>query len=254
MNALTCNPLRTMATKLDFSLRSDEEELMDDLELGGPTMNQTLDQLSVVNRFLGGGHAVAGLRQMWKANGKEGEFSLADLGCGGGEDLRRMAIWARKKGIKVRLWGFDANPHVVEYARLKSQDFPEIQFEVANVLDPAFYKRRFDYVSCSLFLHHFSEEQIDLMMPGLANMVHKGIIISDLQRHWLPWVLFGLVCRVCGASYMIRHDGQLSIRKAFTQRELQALAHRNHLDASISWQWAFRYRVLLTPDKQVVPE
>lgn len=229
----------------NFSTRINKPELMDDLALGGDTMRQTLDQLAVVNRYLGGGQAWRGLQQVLRQADRSRTYVLADLGCGGGESLRQMARWARQAGYSLELWGFDANPHVVAYAREKSTAYPEIRYAVADIFSPEFQQRQFDLMTCSLFLHHFSEEELRSLLPRLADMAPQGLIISDLQRHWLPWVLFGLVTKLLGASHMIRYDGMLSIRRAFTRRDLQDLLQPLQRPLTIQWRWAFRYLAVI---------
>jgi 2-polyprenyl-3-methyl-5-hydroxy-6-metoxy-1,4-benzoquinol methylase len=234
--------------KLSFAHRADEPELMDDLAMGGDAMRQTLDQLTVVNRFLGGGMVWQGVKQLVSASPPpSAPMTLADLGCGGGENLRTMASCARQAEIPLQLVGFDANPHVIAYAQQKSEAFPEISYEVADVTGDLFAQRHFDVLTCSLFLHHFSTSQLTELIPRYSQMATCGLVISDLQRHWLPWALFNLVCRGLRASPMIRHDGLLSIRRSFIRPELQALLDLTGLPYDIRWRWAFRYLVVVHP-------
>ncbi len=214
-------------------------------------MRQTLDQLAVVNRFLGGGQAWRGVRTLLADLPRPQEpFLLADLGCGGGESLQQMARWARVAKVSLQLVGFDANPHVVAYAREKARDFPEISFEQADICSPAFLARRFDVVTCSLVLHHFSHQQLRELLPAYLRMCRQGLVISDLQRHWLPWALFGLASRVMGASPMIRHDGMLSVRRGFTRPELEQLLQDSPGSHRVRWCWAFRYLAVAQPGRE----
>jgi len=229
-----------------FRIRADIPELMDDLELGGDTMRKTLDQLAIVNRFLDGGGGLPGLKKLLSEVGAQDRpILLADLGCGGGDGLRKMADWSRKAGLDMQFIGFDANPHVIAYAQEKSADYPEIRYEVANVCTPDFFAREVDIICCSLFLHHFSTSELEKMIPAYANMSRIGVVVSDLQRHPLPWVLFRLVSTLMGASHMIRYDGQVSIRRGFQKADLHALFQQTEKPYHLSWRWAFRYLGLI---------
>ena len=54
-----------MKTPPDFSVRADEEELMDDLTIAESELFRTLDELEVINRALGGYKAtVAGISKL----------------------------------------------------------------------------------------------------------------------------------------------------------------------------------------------
>jgi 2-polyprenyl-3-methyl-5-hydroxy-6-metoxy-1,4-benzoquinol methylase len=230
----------------DFSVRAQDPEWMDDLALGGDTMRQTLDQLAVVNRYLGGGQAWRGVKALLgQAPPSSVPFTVADLGCGGGESLHQIAQWGRQAGVPLRLYGFDANPHVVAYARAKAASFPEISFAEADITSEAFAQQSFDVVTCSLVLHHFDNQTLPGLLKAYLAMSQRGLVISDLQRHWLPWSLFGLVSSLCGASPMIRHDGLLSVRRGFTRQELRDLLSAQGGPYQLQWRWAFRYLAVM---------
>lgn len=225
-----------------FQHRATGVELMDDLDLGGNTIRQTLDQLELVNRYLGGTQAWRGVQHLIsEAPTQQAPLTIADLGCGGGDGLRRIAKWGRKTDISMRLIGFDANPHVVAYAREKSQDWPEISFEVADITDASFLTRQFDVLTASLVLHHFQDRELQHLIPAYVAMSRRGLVVADLQRHWLPWSLFALVTKIMGASHMIRHDGLLSVRRGFTRRELTQKLQATTYPYQLQWCWAFRY-------------
>jgi 2-polyprenyl-3-methyl-5-hydroxy-6-metoxy-1,4-benzoquinol methylase len=86
-----------------FSQRSFEKELMDDLECSGDELAQTLKELKTINKLLGGNQVTTGgLKQIFNAHPQE-EYSIADIGCGGGDMMRVMHDWAinvqKKKSI-----------------------------------------------------------------------------------------------------------------------------------------------------------
>src|SRR5438132_12631203 len=99
--------------------RSYEPELMDDLSAAGPEMEQTLKELSVVGKWLGGYNVTLdGLEQLLRRRRQTEEpITIADLGCGGGDTLRVIADWARKKKYRLKLIGIDANDFIINYAR-----------------------------------------------------------------------------------------------------------------------------------------
>ena len=229
----------------DFSRRSNEAEIMDDLDLGGDLMDQTLDQLALINRFLGGRLLLDGVKEALGETKPGEEYTVIDLGCGGGESLRQIADWGRQKGLTLILIGLDANPHVIRYASKKSSDYPEIEYLVRDIWSPSFMELEADLVTCSLFLHHFEATDIQRLIIQLKQICRKAIVVSDLQRHWLPWILFKVLTFVLGASKMIRFDGALSIRRGFSRQELNLMARESGWLGSIKWRWAFRFLMIL---------
>lgn len=237
----------------NFKNRSYEPEIMDDLEMEGEELASTLRQIANVNKWLGGTSvSVSAVKKIINKNkNSDRVIKIADLGCGGGEVLREIAIWARKNNIKLALTGFDANAYTVEFAALLSQNFPEISYKQLNVFEFEAEENDYDITLCCLFLHHFNEDDIVLILKKLYQISALGVIINDLQRSPIAYYLFKMLTYVLGASYMVRHDGLLSIRKSFIRQELNdfrtTLAVNNY---SIQWKWAFRYEVLLLKTKQ----
>ncbi len=111
-----------------FQYRSNAIEMMDDLQMEGEVLEEALVNLERINSWLGGNMVLAsGFQQVLESSSfakKDGEpLTLADMGCGGGEGLRAMADLARKKGVKIKMLGLDANAYTVEYARSRNQFF-----------------------------------------------------------------------------------------------------------------------------------
>lgn len=230
----------------DFSRRENLPEMMDDMELGGELMDQTLRQLGWINFWLGGRKYLWGsLKQLLELRtDKKKAVHILDLGCGGGDEMRYLCRKARKRKIPVRISGLDANPHVIEFAQRQSAGFPELSFQALDVMRGKPEDFSCDIAICSLFLHHFSNEEIVEILKKLANNVNIGLVISDLHRYWLAYYAFGIATRLMGASYMIRHDGLLSIRKSFSRSEIRQLLEKagfRHI--RIRWRWAFRFQV-----------
>jgi 2-polyprenyl-3-methyl-5-hydroxy-6-metoxy-1,4-benzoquinol methylase len=233
--------------KISFDKREMIPEMMDDLEMGGKQMDQTLDQLAWINFWLGGrSYLWKSLKELLPGNREKSEaIRVVDLGCGGGDELRFLCRKARRRGLSLRYTGVDANPNVVDYARRNSRAFPEINYQVMDVLSEELTEQPADIFICSLFLHHFSDEELVEILRKLAENANLGVVISDLHRHRLAYYAFGLVTRLMGASYMIRHDGLLSIRKSFHRKELRQLLEKAGFRSfRIRWRWAFRFQVV----------
>ncbi len=125
-----------------FDQRSREMEIMDDLDCSGPVLEQTLRELKTINRLLGGnGVTNRGLSQVVQRFPQD-QYSLVDLGCGGGDMIAVMQAWASKKNIPIRFIGADANANTIALAKERQKATLRIvHWQVANVFDSTFSGR-----------------------------------------------------------------------------------------------------------------
>lgn len=233
-----------------FSQRSGEKELVDDLALDDPALTRNLQELEAVNQWLGGKTTlISALDKVCRQPSRllEAEtIVIADLGCGGGDLLRAVHAWAKAKQLSVELIGIDANPYMVRYAIENSRTFSKIQFKTANVLSDEFKTMRFDIVCLSTFCHHLSDTDLIRLLKQLETQTSTAIIVNDLHRHWIAYLSIKWISRLLNFSYLARHDGPLSVLRAFRKRELIDLIKRAGIDCyRIRWRWAFRWEVIL---------
>ncbi|PTB91703.1 SAM-dependent methyltransferase [Marivirga lumbricoides] len=177
---------------------------------------------------------------------KNGEqpLSIADLGCGSGEMLKRIAIRARKHHISVSLMGFDANPNVISYAREHCEEFPEIEFYEENILEQEFQNRKFDLLLCTLFLHHFTEEQLITLTSQFKGQAKK-VIINDLHRHWFAYYSILWITKLFSKSPMVQNDACLSVWRSFRKKDWQQILDKANIKSyTLVWRWAFRWKLI----------
>jgi hypothetical protein len=77
-----------------------------------------------------------------------------------------------------------------------------------------------------------------------------GIVMNDLVRGWLPFYAFKLAQPFFARSYLTRHDGALSVRRAYTPAELLAMAHAADIPNPQVHTY-FPWRMTLVADKAV---
>ncbi len=230
----------------DFSRRSDGVEIMDDLEYAGPLMVQTLYELEIINRWLGGNAVTIGaLGKILENHNETSPITIADLGCGRGDMLLLIDTWARKKNRKVRLIGIDANPYIISVAKANLKGLPNIEFQSVNIFSPEFESQKFDVVIGTLFYHHFTAEQLVSFFSTLRKQVTMGVVINDIHRHPLAFYSIKLLTRLFSKSSMVKFDAPLSVLRAFRKQELREILLKAGItDLSIRWRWAFRWQVV----------
>ena len=234
----------------DFSRRSTQAELADDLTLEGDASIKNMRELEGVNFWLGGKRTlISALNKTYQKHWRSFENSkivIADLGCGGGDLLRDIHNWAEKKELNVDLTGVDASPFGVQSAIKKSQGFNNIQFKTLNVLSDEFKTMRFDIVCLNSFCHHLSDSNLIALLKQLEKQTSIAIIINDLHRHWFAYLSISCISRLLNFSYLSLHDGPLSVLRAFQKHELVNLLKSAELNRyQIRWRWAFRWETLI---------
>lgn len=229
-----------------FTNRSSEPEIMDDLTCTGEVLFQTLRELDTINKWLGGNSVtLEGVQKLLERRPELNPVSLADLGCGGGGMLRQLQRLAERKGKIFYLTGVDANPNVVKYARRQLQDLSGVNLAEQDVLSDEFNQQKFDIVIATLFLHHFSLEQLVLIVSRLKTQVRIGFVINDIHRHWLAFYSIRFLTKYFSRSSMVRYDAPLSVLRAFSKKELINIMERAGVaEYTIRWRWAFRWQVI----------
>ena len=117
-----------------------------------------------------------------------------------------------------------------------------------------FVDRAVDFVACSLFLHHFSDEQIVDFLREAARVAKRAILINDLERHVLPYWFLPATRWLFRWQSMTVHDGRISVAAGFRRGELQRLAEAAGLTGVREWvhRPAFRISAIATVSAAMV--
>ncbi len=233
----------------DFSRRSTEDEMMDDFSLDPATINPIMDELEVVNKLLGGYSVFFDAFRRLKI---QDGMTISDWGCGGGDSLRVLAKWARKRNLKLNFTGVDATASAIEYARKKSADYPEISYILADVMSDDLETDQFDIVISSLFTHHFQDESWIKMIQKMNDCARHSVIINDLHRHWFAYHSIGILTQLFSRSEMVKHDSKVSVLRSFKKNELQSLLEKAGIkNYTLRWMWAFRWQVCINSKEEI---
>lgn len=222
--------------------RSKEPELMDDHTLPDDQLQAALNDISLANKYLGGNNiTINGLQYFFKKY-SQSKYTIVDMGCGDGEVLREVARYCRKKKINVNLIGVDLNAKSITLAKNNSKAFPEIRFLQQDILQLKSEDLHCDIVTSTLTMHHFEDDQILDFLKHFMRLSKLGVVINDLHRNRLAAMLFQPLSRIFMKTHVARHDGLVSIQRAFKKKELQLFSKKLNLTSyQIRWRWAFRY-------------
>lgn len=202
--------------RLDFSRRAHLSELMDEPCSYGE-FRDCLRDLEKVNRTIGSYRpTLKWLGQF--AERKAGPLHIVDVGCGGGDMLRRIEAWSRKQEIKLRLTGIDLNP----YAERAAREFTPGDSEIEWLTGDAFSYQpsmAIDLVISSLFTHHLPDLEIVRFIGWMERIARRGWFINDLHREKAPYYGFKALAWVMRWHRFVRHDGPVSIRRSFRRAD-----------------------------------
>jgi 2-polyprenyl-3-methyl-5-hydroxy-6-metoxy-1,4-benzoquinol methylase len=230
-----------------FKHRHPGPELMDAPDVDPNDLRRNLYELEVINHVLGGHHCTfRGLNHFRLIPGTS--YRILDVGCGGGDTLRAIAKWAKRKGLSLELTGIDLSETAVDYAREACADHPNIEIKHAS-FERFHADQKFDIILCSLFTHHLYDESL----TALLNMMHTnsrlGFTINDLERNALAYWGIWTLTQVFSSSHLVKNDAPLSVRRGFKKKEWKALLDQLGYDhARIENVWAFRHAITLVKD------
>ena len=143
---------------------------------------------------------------------------IVDVGSGGGDLLRQIAAWARRRGRDVQLTGIDLNPYA---ARAAAESTPK-ELAIAWVTGDALVyrpERPIDIVVSSLMAHHLEDDEIVALLRWMEATAEAGWFINDLERSELSCRMFGWLANMVGWHRFVRHDGPVSFRRAFREED-----------------------------------
>ncbi len=200
--------------------RMDAPELLDMGEGTLKDVRENFADLWRINRYLGGLRAVT--QHLYPRLQQHQEpVMLVDIGSGSADSAAAIKRWTVQHGIDLKLLGLDLSARHLSIAQVQRSS---LQFVQADALHPPFSNQKVDYFISCLFLHHFSPEQVVKLLARTFELSRHGIIMSDIVRGYLPQIAFKLGQPIFARNFLTRHDGIVSIRRAYTPTELQQLA------------------------------
>jgi SAM-dependent methyltransferase len=168
---------------------------------------------------------------------------VLDVACGSGDIVLRLARRARNSGLPIRFDGCDLSETALQLGcqTSRNQGILNVRFFQHDALrDP--FPDGYDVVICSLFLHHLAESDAVLLLKSMAQAARRAILVDDLLRSRWGYVLCWVGCRIVSRSLVVRTDGPLSVRAAFTLNEARHLASQAGLGGvQLQRHWPERF-------------
>jgi hypothetical protein len=225
----------------DFSARATAPEWMDTEDVSQADFTACLDDLETVNRLTRAWPPTRDFLEALTAGWPEGAMlRVADIGYGRGDMLRRIHRWAAARGLEPRLIGVDLNPRSRAAAAALTPPDMAIAWHQGDLFDWAPAEPPHATIS-ALFAHHLDDAGVSRFLRWQEAIASHGWFINDLHRHWIAWAGFSALSTVANWHRFVRHDGPLSVRRAFVPADWRALlADAGIAGARLRWHVPFR--------------
>ena len=214
--------------------RIPQHEILDSDEVSPEAAAQSLRDLRWVNRWFGGVRTSADLlRRAMRARHLR-EASVLEVAAGDGYSIAQAVRRLKIEGFYIDLVCLDR--------RLLPRDASCCDRAVAgDALALPFPPASFDFVSCGLFVHHLAPAQVVEFLNGALEVARHAVLINDLRRSRLHLAL------VCAGWPLFRSriswiDGMMSVRQAYTPRELREMIRQSRASRS-ELRTEFLYRM-----------
>ena len=200
-----------------------------------------LRDLARINRWLGG----ADLSERAIATLAMNSFvlSILDVGTGGADIPLRLARDGRE------ITATDIRPEIVAAAK-RVEGRGHIVVREGALADES--SASFDVVHASLVIHHLEPSTAVAFLTDMCRVARQAVVINDLDRGWRWWTGAWLLTRVATRNEYTRHDAPLSVRRAYTEKELVRMAQQAGLRPVARYRNrpGYRYALVFVPEQQ----
>jgi len=193
-------------------------EFMDASDVEAADLAANFDDIERANRFFGG------TRPVLDAIFKRTASHLLDVGCGSADIPRALLREARLRQRTLAIVGLDYNDAILSIARERAAGEPGLAFVRGDGVALPFPDASFDVALCTLALHHFEPPAAVELLRELRRVSGLTPVVCDLVRSRVAYAATTLFARFLAKNRLTKHDGPLSVRRAYTPREAWELA------------------------------
>jgi SAM-dependent methyltransferase len=201
-------------------------ELLDGPLDDSAALAANLRDLARLNRASGGiglsRRAIAALR----ASDGVGKTTLLDVGTGGADIPIALLARAARERRALAVTATDSRAEVLAAAREARPAIDRIAgltLEIADGRGLPYPDGAFDVAHASLVIHHLEPDDAVAFLRELRRVARAGIVVNDLVRGRLAWVGTWLAVHTLATGRYTRHDGPLSVRRAYSRAEMLGL-------------------------------
>ena len=225
--------------------RSYHKELLDSDDIPTAELIRNLKELNIINQLLGG-HRITckGVDLLLNQSYTSKNVVIAEIGCGGGDNLKAISSLLLQKGQPCTLIGIDLKQECIDFASSHTNN--EITWICSDYSSVEWPDKKPDIIFSSLFCHHFTDDELVNQLIWMKNNSRLGCFINDLHRHPVAYFSIRLLTSLFSKSYLVKNDAPLSVKRGFKRKEwVKLLIKAGISNYTIKWQWAFRYLICI---------
>jgi ubiquinone/menaquinone biosynthesis C-methylase UbiE len=204
--------------------RIPQRELLDD-DAGTPAeIAATLRDLQHINQWFGG---VGTNEYLFRHALRQAGLSTAEVlevASGDGYCVRATAETLRREGLSLQITSLDRNA-------THMRDHDGMRTVVGEALALPFPDESFDFVSCCLFVHHLSPDDVVRFINEALRVSRHALLINDLDRGAIHLALVYLGLPLF-RSRITWHDAPASVRQAYRPAELADMVRKSRASRS----------------------
>jgi 2-polyprenyl-3-methyl-5-hydroxy-6-metoxy-1,4-benzoquinol methylase len=221
--------------------RSNQKELLDRDDIPFEHIKKNMQELETINTLLGGHRiTLAGLRHL--LNGSK-QVHICEIGCGGGDNLKAIMAWCRKKNISATYTGIDIKDTCIEYAK-ENLAGESVNWICSDYRDVRFNEKP-DIIFSSLFCHHFNNDEVAEIFKWKYENARLGFFVNDLHRNIIAQRSIQILTQLFSSSYLVKNDAPLSVKRGFRKQDWMTIFNRSGIYGELRWEWAFRWLLIV---------
>ncbi len=190
-------------------------------------LSQSLADVARLNGLFGGRHiTLTHVKRLIADAPCDRAITVLDVGTGGADIPIALARWARRAGRRIRILALDRDAATLAVAGRATARYPEIVFLQGDALALPVRPCSVDVVISALTLHHLEPAAAARYLAEIDTAARTGFVVNDLMRSRAAYAIVWLATRALTRNRMSRHDGPLSVLRAYTPHEVRALCEK----------------------------
>ena len=179
---------------------------------------------------------------------------VVDVGGGRGDLALRVVARARRERRPIRVLIVERDAATIALARRHCAHASEIVIVQGDATALPIREASVDVAVSVLTLHHLEPDAAAEALIEMGAAARVAIVVNDLWRSRLSWLLVWLATRLFARHRVSRHDGPLSVRRAYSIDELRVLAGKARLGTFSLRRVPWLARVLLIARAERMPD
>lgn len=177
-------------------------------------LEANLRDIARANRLFGGITPIARVLE------ETGASEILDVGCGAADVPRDLQ---RRMHRRLAITCLDPSEQMLAIARRGGGDLTFVRGDGTAL---PFAEGAFDVAMCSLTLHHLAAGDAVALLRELRRVSRMTPLVCDLHRSLPAYAATWAFGRVFSRNRITRHDGPVSVLRAYTPHEALALARK----------------------------